>query len=591
MIPCGLELESVRAQSAPATKERYVLFVGRFHKVKDIPTLIQAFQKVRSEVPDLKLFLVGEGPQEIFLKRMVSDLHLQDGVRFLGSVERSDVFRLIHGCELLVLPSASEGCPVTLLEALAAGKIIVATKVPGTIEILNDGENGILFELGDHETLSRKIINFCTDVTLRSEMENRVRGSDLSRYEIRNVARVHAEHYLSDLDSLRICLVSASYYQDENCGGIASYYFQLNNSLLALGQNVHMITCVGSEGPKAGNEILVEPSWREMVASSMNNFGWKRLLLRFLFSYRAWRVAKQLEREQGLDIVVAPELFAQGFFLSLFQRKKLITRIHAPTVLVDAYNTRHRFARVSRILSIPEKFQARRSAALTVATNFLSGKIQSLWNISSDKIHTVQTGIDISWIRNLGIKKEKEIQGRYLLYFGRLEPLKGVEVLSKALKPVFKAVPEVRMMWIGRDWGSKDRIVSDLPGYENRMEFYDTMTKERLFPIVYHASLVILPSLFENFSNAGLEAMALERPVLATLKTGFTEMIENEVSGFLVEPGNPDAMGQKIIACLERNDLDEIGRKAYEAVARYDSKKVAVENVDFFNKIRGLNNR
>jgi glycosyltransferase involved in cell wall biosynthesis len=587
VVPCGIDVEKIRSQTAEAPVEKNILFVGRFHQVKDVPTLLRGFRIAAAEIPELKLFLAGSGPEEAALRTMVSEFKLLDRIRFLGSVDRSEVFRLIRQCEFLVVSSTSEGCPVVVLEALAAGKVVLASRSPGNIEILRDRENGIFFEPGNSEDLARKLLELCGNRALVTQIETRIRETDLSAYEIQSVVRRHAELYLFPKEQLRICLISASYYQDENCGGISSYYYYLNTALTRLGHATHLITSAGDDRTKVGNEIYVNPAWSKMISFSHGMGSLKRLILRFIFSYRAYRAARRLDREKGLDIILAPELFAQGFFISLFLRQKLVTGIHAPTEVVDPFNASYRMRVLSHVLSLPEKFQAERSAHVTVATEFLSKQIQSTWGISSKRIQILPNGIDIAWIRNLGMSNIQRIQSPYLLYFGRLERLKGVEILSEALRTVFASVPDVKMIWIGRNWGSQSRIVSELAEYHNRMEIHDTMNKERLFPFVFNSTLVILPSLFENFSNAGLESMALERVVIATRNTGFSEMIEDEVNGFLVEPGDPVALSRKIIACLKRRDLDEIGKKAYETVMQFDSTKVAHQNVEFFNKVLG----
>ena len=309
-----------------------------------------------------------------------------------------------------------------------------------------------------------------------------------------------------------------------------------------------------------------------------------RVWSRVCFSYQAYRQAARINRESGLDIIIAPELFGQGFFASLFMKRKLVTRIHAPTALVDDYNERHSFSLIRHLLSLPEKIQAKRSLAMTVATNFLSTRISAMWKISPDRIEILRDGVDVTWIRDIAAAREREVQGAYLLYFGRLEKLKGVGVLSGVLRQILEQQPDLNMVFIGRDWGCKENILRENEKHLERILIYDTMEKERLFPFVRHAEMVVLPSLFENFSNAGLEAMALERPVLATYNTGFSELIKDGINGFLVEPGNQKALGRKILDCLQRDDLQAIGRHAYETVLEFDLLKTGRQNIEFFRE-------
>ncbi len=382
---------------------------------------------------------------------------------------------------------------------------------------------------------------------------------------------------------LRICLISASYYADENCGGLSSYYFHLNRCLRELGHTTYLVTGRGNRTEDCSDPVLLKSEWKDMVPGGGNG-PVRRILSRLAFSYHAYRQLNRLDRRHNLDVIIAPELFAQGLIVSLFLHRKLVTRIHAPTFLVDRYNEKQS-PWISKLLSFPEKLQARRSLAITVASNHLASTISCLWNIPASKIQVIPNTIHVDWVRKLGMEAKKEISGDYLLFFGRLEKLKGVHVLSQALPGVFEARPDIKMIWIGRDCGWKNRILAENEIYSDRMLFFDTMPKERLFPILRYSTLVILPSLFDNFPNAGLEAMVLERPVVGTYGTGFAEMIQDSVDGFLVEPGNVDELRSRILSCLKRDDLSSIGRKAYERVQQWDAQRMGPKYIDFFRSI------
>jgi glycosyltransferase involved in cell wall biosynthesis len=106
-------------------------------------------------------------------------------------------------------------------------------------------------------------------------------------------------------------------------------------------------------------------------------------------------------------------------------------------------------------------------------------------------------------------------------------------------------------------------------GAERRVRFLGEIRHEELYPVVRRARLVVLPSLSDNLPNAMLEAMALGRPVIGTIGTSFDEVIEDGVSGFLVRPGDSAALADTIVAAWRRTDLDEIGQRASDAVARF----------------------
>jgi teichuronic acid biosynthesis glycosyltransferase TuaC len=128
-----------------------VLFVGHLSPLKGIPELIAAFSQVRQKIANAELICIGEGP----LKHTLSATHL-GGIRTLGSKSSIEIADWLGACDLLCLPSRSEGCPNVVVEALASGRAVVATRVGGTPELIDD-KSGILVPFGDVSRLSRAI--------------------------------------------------------------------------------------------------------------------------------------------------------------------------------------------------------------------------------------------------------------------------------------------------------------------------------------------------------------------------------------------------------------------------------------------------
>jgi glycosyltransferase involved in cell wall biosynthesis len=132
------------------------LAVGRFEVAKDYPTMLQAFAMVRDREPKAVLLLVGRGSLQQETEALVGKLGLGDSVRFLGV--RHDVPMLMSAADAYVMSSAWEGMPMVLLEAAAASLPIVATRVGGNDEVVQEGETGFLVPPGDAEALAKTMI-------------------------------------------------------------------------------------------------------------------------------------------------------------------------------------------------------------------------------------------------------------------------------------------------------------------------------------------------------------------------------------------------------------------------------------------------
>jgi glycosyltransferase involved in cell wall biosynthesis len=165
--------------------------------------------------------------------------------------------------------------------------------------------------------------------------------------------------------------------------------------------------------------------------------------------------------------------------------------------------------------------------------------------------------------------------GPYLVFFGRLQLHKGFHVLIEALPAFLAAHPEARLVCAGPDHPTRlapsmrDWARARLGDLAERVVFTGALRHAQLYPLVAGARLAVLPSLLENLPNACLEAMALGTPVVGTRGASFDEILEDGVSGFLVEPGDAAALARGLAAAWAHPRLKQIGLAAERAVARF----------------------
>ncbi|GAH38169.1 unnamed protein product, partial [marine sediment metagenome] len=152
-------------------KKPTVMFVGRFEERKGPSLLLQAFKQVLTNI-DAHLVVVGSGDQKPY-KQLAGSLGIMNGVIFTGYVDELSLRKLYSICDVYVSSSRLEGFGLTIVEAMAAGKPIVATKVGGIPEIVNSGENGILVEIDDLEGLANGICTYLRDKKLSKNVGKR----------------------------------------------------------------------------------------------------------------------------------------------------------------------------------------------------------------------------------------------------------------------------------------------------------------------------------------------------------------------------------------------------------------------------------
>jgi glycosyltransferase involved in cell wall biosynthesis len=155
----------------PAPRAGFVITcLARLAPQKGHAHLLEAVARVAREVPGARLLLAGEGPLRGELQAQAGRLGLNGRASFLGLVPRAALPDLLAQTDVVVLPSFWEGSPVALIEAMSAGKPIVASNVGGNPELVANGENGLIVPPGDPEALAQALLRLARDGALRERM-------------------------------------------------------------------------------------------------------------------------------------------------------------------------------------------------------------------------------------------------------------------------------------------------------------------------------------------------------------------------------------------------------------------------------------
>ena len=164
-----------RAEFSRRTNRRpnLVLTVASLDVWKGLDVLIRAFARARHEHDDLALVVAGDGPERASLEKLAREVGLEGAVAFLGYVDRPTLTRLMAMCTVFVLPSRSEPFGIAIVEALAAGAPVIATRVGGIPEILDDGTVGILVPPDDERALAESLVRLLHDAELRRVLSTR----------------------------------------------------------------------------------------------------------------------------------------------------------------------------------------------------------------------------------------------------------------------------------------------------------------------------------------------------------------------------------------------------------------------------------
>jgi len=160
-------------------------WVGRMTAVKRTDDVLKAMQRLVEGGVDAYLLLVGDGPDREHLEQYAHELGVTKRCLFLGYQE--EVGRFYSTIDALLLPSANEGTPVSVIEALAAGRPAVATRVGGVPDVVREGLDGFLVEVGDAQGLADRLAELATDPELRARMGAEGRARVLERYAVQRL--------------------------------------------------------------------------------------------------------------------------------------------------------------------------------------------------------------------------------------------------------------------------------------------------------------------------------------------------------------------------------------------------------------------
>lgn len=178
----GVDSDFFTPEITQRAPEPTVLFVGRFARIKDPFTLLKAFLLTRERVPDAKLVLLGNGSLKPKIESFVR-LHKLDGCVSLANGSR-DPRSYFRQAWVFALSSKREASPNAILEAMASELPIIAPRVGGIPELVQEGENGILFETGNAEALSEALTKLLVNDSQRLEMGRRSRERVLQRHSM-----------------------------------------------------------------------------------------------------------------------------------------------------------------------------------------------------------------------------------------------------------------------------------------------------------------------------------------------------------------------------------------------------------------------
>jgi glycosyltransferase involved in cell wall biosynthesis len=178
-----------------ANESRIILSVGNLIPIKGHEILLRAVAGLAHELPDLRVELIGEGPERLRLKALAAKLQISERVLFRGRQPRKEVAAAMRLCTLFALPSRYEALGCVYLEAMATGKPVIGCRGQGIAEIVRHGSNGFLAGPDNEKELTLAIAMLLRDEALRNNLGRAARDTVLDRFTLEQQAEILARIY------------------------------------------------------------------------------------------------------------------------------------------------------------------------------------------------------------------------------------------------------------------------------------------------------------------------------------------------------------------------------------------------------------
>lgn len=378
--------------------------------------------------------------------------------------------------------------------------------------------------------------------------------------------------------TLRVALVCG---EDPGAGGIGTYTLELARGLLAEGHHVELVLRGAEEcrveslgGMTVHRVAAPRPSWRRGTVAMLSRAHAAREAM--AFSSRVASVVARLHHVDGLDVVEAPDFHAPALAAALRSRGStgpvIAARVHAPAFL------RQRLAggpptADTRMLERLERAAVRSARLVTAPSAALASVIATRWGADlRRRVQVVPNPIDCERFAPLDVLEDRAT----LLLVGRIEHNKGQDVAVEALPAILDAAPGTRLLLVGADSeraGGGSRLaalrarVARLGLPEDVLAATGHLERDELRDLYARATACLVPSRFEAFGYACVEAMSCGRPVVASASGGLAEIIGDGHDGILVGTSDPAALSEAAIRLLTDPDLRRrIGQAARATV-------------------------
>ncbi|MFI9270096.1 glycosyltransferase family 4 protein [Kitasatospora sp. NPDC052896] len=526
----GVDLD--RFAPSPLPEAPLVLFAGSLEHAtgyKGLPDLLRAAARLAGSLPGLRVEVVGDGSAATDHRRLAERLGIADRVRFSGRLTGPELTAAYRRARVLALPTHYDSFPTVLVEAMAAGRPVVSTRVGGIPSLVTDGVHGLLTAPGDLVGLATALRRVLTDRELAERLGAAGRARVAADLSWQRQADRTAEVFARALERRprRGVAVVAPYYPPK-IGGVENYAARIARAVAddpGLRAAVITSNTTGRRttvSVEAGLPVVRLGTWARLSNTPLSPL-WPLQL-------RYWL------RKLDADVVNAhaPVPGLGDLAVALSGARPAVLTYHAGSMAKGQAGVDRLIEGYERLL-LPRVFARARALVAVSPVSLAAGCAGAV---------RIPPGVDVERFTPGPPVAERP---RTVLYVGRLDrssAWKGLPVLLEAFAAL-DDLPAARLRLVGDgDALDEHRGHAERLGLADRVVFTGALTGRALVAELQQAALLVLPSLTsaESFGMALIEAMACGTPVVGSAVGGIPHVIADGETGLLVPPGDPAAL-------------------------------------------------
>lgn len=574
----------------------YILYYGGLEENKNTELLLQAFAKVTSKHPDLKLVIAGKEfklgwdgkpkPNSASAQRLfdlVLDLKLQHRVIFTGEIKQPHLPTVLHNAECFVSLSGYEGFGLSVLEAISAGVPVVASNKSSYPEVL--GKAAVLVDPKDTDLVADKIKQVLQDSTLKQRL---IKAGQLQAggFGWDNTAAATIENITNTLTrnpKLNLTYVIAKFYPEH--GGAETNCFELARRMADKGHKVTVLTANNSKNSLPKTETIEGISVKR--ARRWNN--------QYYLGFYPGMLKSLLSTKADLIHVHGFGFFWQDLsliFTKIFKRKTIfINTPHGPFMAHGNYSLFKIL--LKKIYTATQRTFLNSLYTHIIQVNPEQYKWLKLYGIKESKIKYLPNGIndyELNPVKTDKAVQDHNLKRRFIIaYTGRFEEYKGVQQVIKVLPKLIKTKPNIRFVVMGRggDYLENLRTLARNLEVEQYIVFLINVDDKTRDEILAAAKIFVMPSRWEAFGISILEAMSKKCALVSTKTEGGNFLIKDKDNGFLYDFDDQKSLTKSIETLLkDARLLAKIQKNNHEAAAEYLWERISEDYQDFIFNLK-----